>query len=254
YQRLIGSEGTGPIAFASLRLAISGSAPLSPVLFERATELLGRPPLERYGTTESGLDTSNAYDTGGRPGSVGVSLPGVSMAIADPDGMPVEPGSDGEIVFRGPQVFAGYTNDEDTTSAFHPGGWFRTGDLGRVDPLDGSLAITGRTKEVIITGGLNVYPREVELALEAHGGVGAAAVVGVPSERWDEEVVAFVVAASDRAPSEDDLLAHARSRLAAYKCPKRFVGIDELPVNAMGKLDRQRLRELAGHGAVTDEP
>ena len=179
---------------------------------------------------------------------MGLPLPGVSMAIADPDGTPVGAGSEGEIVFRGPQVFAGYTDDEDTASAFHPGGWFRTGDIGRVDRLDGSLTITGRAKEVIITGGLNVYPRQVELALEAHAGVGAAAVVGVPSERWGEEVVAFVVAASDRAPSDDDLLVHARSRLVAYKCPKRIIAIDELPVNAMGKLDRQRLRDLASRG------
>ncbi|HSD48712.1 MAG TPA: AMP-binding protein [Actinomycetota bacterium] len=248
YQRLVGSGAIGTAAFASLRLAISGSAPLSPALFERATELLGRRPLERYGTTESGLDTSNPYEAGGRPGSVGLPLPGISMAIADPGGMPAEPGSEGEIVFRGPQVFAGYTDGDDTAAAFHPGGWFRTGDIGRVEPRDGVLTITGRSKEVVITGGLNVHPREVELALETHGQVGAAAVVGVASERWGEEVVAFVVPASGRAPSDDDLIAHARARLAAHKCPKRIIAIDELPVNAMGKLDRERLRELAGPG------
>ena len=137
YRRLVGAEGIGGSAFASLRLAISGSAPLSPALFERAGELLGREPLERYGTTESGLDTSNPYEGDRRPGSVGLPLPGVSMAIANPDGMPLEPGSDGEIVFRGPQVFAGYTDDAETAAAFHPGGWFRTGDIGRVDPATG---------------------------------------------------------------------------------------------------------------------
>ncbi len=246
YQRLVGTEGIGGSAFASLRLAISGSAPLSPALFERAGGLLGREPLERYGTTESGLDTSNPYLGDRRPGSVGLPLPGVSMAIADPDGTPLEPGSDGEIVFRGPQVFAGYTDDAETATAFHTGGWFRTGDIGRVDPGDGFLTITGRSKEVIITGGLNVNPREVELALETHGGVSAAAVVGVASERWGEEVVAFVVPESDRAPSGDDLIAYARARLAAYKCPKRVIPIGELPMNAIGKLDRDRLRELAG--------
>jgi malonyl-CoA/methylmalonyl-CoA synthetase len=246
YQRLVGTEGIQSSAFASLRLAISGSAPLSPTLFERAGELLGRVPLERYGTTESGLDTSNTYEGDRRPGSVGLPLPGVSMAIANPDGVPVEPGSDGEIVFRGPQVFAGYTDDAETAAAFHPAGWFRTGDIGRVDPGDGSLAITGRSKEVIITGGLNVNPREVELALETFAGVTAAAVVGVASERWGEEVVAFVVAESGRAPNEVELIAHARARLAAYKCPKRVIPIGELPMNAIGKLDRERLRELAG--------
>ena len=245
YQRLVGTDGIGPSAFATLRLAISGSAPLSPSLFDRAAALLGREPLERYGTTESGLDTSNPYGVA-RPGSVGLPLPGVSMAIADPDGVPLGSGSDGEIVFRGPQVFTGYTEDAETTTAFHPGGWFRTGDIGRVDPRDGFLTITGRSKEVIITGGLNVYPREVELALETHADVSAAAVVGVASERWGEEVVAFVVTEPGRVPNGDGLIAFAHGRLAAYKCPKRVIAIGELPVNAIGKLDRERLRELAG--------
>ena len=245
YQRFVGTDGIGPSAFATLRLAISGSAPLSPSLFDRAAALLGREPLERYGTTESGLDTSNPYGVA-RPGSVGLPLPGVSMAIADPDGVPLGSGSDGEIVFRGPQVFTGYTDDAETTTAFHPGGWFRTGDIGRVDPRDGFLTITGRSKEVIITGGFNVYPREVELALEAHADVSAAAVVGVASERWGEEVVAFVVTEPGRVPNGDGLIAFAHGRLAAYKCPKRVIAIGELPVNAIGKLDRERLRELAG--------
>lgn len=245
YQRLVGTDGIGPSAFATLRLAISGSAPLSPSLFDRAAALLGREPLERYGTTESGLDTSNPYGVA-RPGSVGLPLPGVSMAIADPDGVPLGSGSDGEIVFRGPQVFTGYTEDAETTTAFHPGGWFRTGDIGRVDPRDGFLTITGRSKEVIITGGLNVYPREVELALETHADVSAAAVVGVASERWGEEVVAFVVTEPGRVPNGDGLIAFAHGRLAAYKCPKRVIAIGELPVNSIGKLDRERLRELAG--------
>ena len=241
-----GPTVSGRSAFASLRLAISGSAPLSPSLFDRAAALLGREPLERYGTTESGLDTSNPYAVSARPGSVGLPLPGVSMAIADPDGVPLGSGSDGEIVFRGPQVFTGYTDDAETTTAFHPGGWFRTGDIGRVDPRDGFLTITGRSKEVIITGGLNVYPREVELALETHADVSAAAVVGVASERWGEEVVAFVVTEPGRVPNGDGLIAFAHGRLAAYKCPKRVIAIGELPVNAIGKLDRERLRELAG--------
>ena len=245
YRRLV-DEPEGSASFASLRLAISGSAPLSTAVFERAAELLGREPLERYGTTETGLDTSNPYDGTRKPGSVGVPLPGVEMAIAGSQGEPLEPGRDGEILFRGPQVFDGYTDEEDPATAFYPSGWFRTGDVGRVDPVDGFLSITGRAKEVIITGGMNVYPREVELVLETHPGVDAAAVIGLPSERWGEEVVAFVVASSDGAPSDDDLNAFAHARLAAYKCPKRVLPIEELPTNAMGKLDRQRLRELAG--------
>ena len=246
YRRLVDDPAVRTPSFASLRLAISGSAPLSPALFGRAAEFLGTEPLERYGTTETGLDTSNPYEGSRKPGTVGLPLPGVESAISGPDGEPLEAGENGEIVFRGPQVFGGYADPKDSVSAFYPGGWFRTGDIGRVDPSDGFLTITGRAKEVIITGGLNVYPREVELALETHPGVEAAAVVGVPSERWGEEVVAFVVASSIAGPSDDELSAFARERLAAYKCPKRVLSVDELPVNAMGKLDRRRLRELAG--------
>jgi malonyl-CoA/methylmalonyl-CoA synthetase len=246
YRRLVDEAAVPREAFASLRLAISGSAPLSPALFERTSELLGQPPLERYGTTESGLDVSNPYDGPRKPGSVGLPLPGVSMAIAGPDGEHLGPGEDGEIVLRGPQVFSGYADEAASNIAFYPGGWFRTGDIGRVDPGDGFLTITGRAKEVVVTGGLNVYPREVELALETHPGVRAAAVVGVPSERWGEEVVAFVVPASGRALPAEDLLEHARAHLAPYKCPKQVFAIDELPATATGKVDRQRLRELAG--------
>ena len=246
YRRLVDDPAVRPSSFASLRLAISGSAPLSPVLFGRAAGLVGMEPLERYGTTETGLDTSNLYEGSRKPGTVGLPLPGVERAISGPDGEPLEAGQDGEIVFRGPQVFGGYADPEDSGPAFYPGGWFRTGDIGRVDPSDGFLTITGRGKEVIISGGLNVYPREVELALETHPGVEAAAVVGVPSERWGEEVVAFVVVSSIAEPSDDELSAFAHERLAAYKCPKRVVSIDELPVDAMGKLDRRRLRDLAG--------
>ena len=126
-----------------------------------------------------------------------------------------------------------------------PGGWFRTGDLGRLDD-EGYLSLTGRLKDVIITGGLNVSPREVELVLERLDGVQRAAVAGVPSERWGEEVVAFVVPDTGAALEEASLIAETRTQLAAYKCPKRVLPIDELPTNAMGKLDRGRLRELAG--------
>jgi malonyl-CoA/methylmalonyl-CoA synthetase len=207
-------------------------------------------PLERYGTTESGLDVSNPYDGPRRTGTVGVPLPGVELALAGDDGAPVGVGQTGEIVLRGPQVFPGYRGDEEATAAaFHPGGWFRTGDIGRLDPSDRYLEITGRAKDLIITGGMNVYPREVELALEQSPDVGRAAVVGVASERWGEEVVAAVVPRPQRTIDPDALHGFARSRLAPYKCPKRFVVVDELPVNAMGKVrsaEVARLVEDAG--------
>jgi malonyl-CoA/methylmalonyl-CoA synthetase len=243
YERLLASEAGG--ALASLRLAVSGSAALSPALAERIRALAGELPLERYGTTESGLDLSNLYDGPRRAGSVGLPLPGVEVAIVDERGVPVANDDNGEIVLRGPQVFAGYRGDDEATRAsFFDGGWFRTGDIGCRDGHDGFVSITGRSKEVIITGGLNVYPREVELALEDSVAVARAAVVGVPSDRWGEEVVAAVVPASGAEVDGDELLELARERLAPYKRPKRIVVVDELPLNPMGKLVRAEVLKL----------
>ena len=244
YERLATPEALGSTDSSSLRLAVSGSAPLSPAVAERAAEALGEPPLERYGSTESGLSVSNPHDGPRKVGSVGLPLPGTELAIVDGDGRPVQDGDDGEIVLRGPPVFAGYWRLPDATGdAFLEGGWFRTGDLGRIDPDDGYLAITGRSKELIISGGLNVYPREVELALEQHPDVERVAVAGVPSERWGEEVVAFVVAEGEI--DGDALITHCRERLSAYKCPKRVVSLSELPVNRMGKVRRDALPGIA---------
>jgi malonyl-CoA/methylmalonyl-CoA synthetase len=245
YERLVAADGADRPALATLRLLVSGSAPLSPLLAERVADVAGQVPLERYGTTESGLDVSNPYDGRRRPGTVGLPLPGVELAIVDDDGTPAGIGQTGEIVLRGPQVFAGYRGDDQATAAaFHAGGWFRTGDIGRLDPSDRYLEITGRAKDLIITGGMNVYPREVELALELSPDVSCAAVVGVASERWGEEVVAAVVPRARRTIDPDALDGFVRSRLAPYKCPKRFVVVDELPVNAMGKVSSAEVVRL----------
>jgi malonyl-CoA/methylmalonyl-CoA synthetase len=234
YERLHAWDGIGDADLSSLRLAVSGSAPLPAALAERVAEWLGQPPLERYGSTEAGLDVSNVSDGPRRPGRVGWALPGIEVRLD---------GEDGEILVRGPQVFDGYWNrPEATAEALTADGWFRTGDLGRLDDDDASLEITGRSKELIISGGLNVYPREVEAALEDHPAVAQVAVAGVPSERWGEEVVAFVVPAGDL--DGDALIAHCRERLSAYKCPKRVVALDELPVNRMGKVQRDALAEM----------
>jgi malonyl-CoA/methylmalonyl-CoA synthetase len=174
-------------------------------------------------------------------------LPATELAIVDDEGECLSPGNDGEIVLRGPQVFSGYWGLPDATrDNFYEGGWFRTGDIGRVDPDDGYLTITGRSKELIVSGGLNVYPREVELVLEDHATVDKAAVVGVPSERWGEEVVAFVVTAQGSESNTEELTAHARQHLSAYKCPKKFFTIKELPRNEMGKVLKDKLIQIAG--------
>ena len=247
YQALVESASAtpapvaGPIAgLRDLRLAVCGSAPLSPALAGRLPAVLGRLPLIRYGTTESGLDVSNPVaDPHGD--TIGVPLPGVLARIRATDGV-ADPGADGEIQLRGPQVFTGYWNDPAATeAAFTPDGWFRTGDIGAVDPAAGHLVIRGRTKEMIITGGLNVYPREVEIALESHPSVAEAAVAGVADERWGERVTAWVVPADGHGFDEAALIAHAKTLLAGYKCPKRVFRLAALPRNQLGKIVRSAL-------------
>jgi acyl-CoA synthetase (AMP-forming)/AMP-acid ligase II len=233
-------------AFTGLRLAVCGSAPLSPALAGRLPDLLGRLPLSRDGTTETGLDVSNPF---GDPhgDTIGIPLPGVLTRIWSTErGGEAAPGEDGEIQLRGPQVFGGYWHDPAATeSAFSPDDWFRTGDIGAVDPATGHLLIRGRTKEMIITGGLNVYPREVEIALEAHPAVAEAAVAGVPDERWGERVTAWVVVRDGHGFDEAGLVAHARTRLAGYKCPKRVFQVTALPRNHLGKIIRRELSSRA---------
>jgi malonyl-CoA/methylmalonyl-CoA synthetase len=258
YQALMaGDADAGPAAgLRGLRLAVCGSAPLSPALAERIPAVLGRLPLVRYGTTETGLNVSHIYGDS-HAGTVGVPLPGVLARIwplggeltagqegelaAGQDGE-LAAGQDGEIQLRGPQVFGGYWHDPVATeAAFTPDGWFRTGDIGRVDPATGQLAIRGRSKEMIITGGLNVYPREVELALESHPAVAEAAVAGVAHERWGEQVTAWVVIRPGCPFDESALIAHTRTALAAYKCPKQVFQLAALPRNHVGKIVRRAL-------------
>ncbi len=239
YQALMDAEITAA-GLSGLRLAVCGSAPLSLALAERLTTVLGRMPLIRYGTTESGLDVSNPIDDP-RGDTVGVPLPGVLARIRAAGG-DADPGTDGEIQLRGPQVFAGYWHDAAATvAAFTADGWFRTGDIGAVDPATGHLRIRGRTKETIITGGLNVYPREVEIVLEDHPSVAEAAVAGVPHRRWGEQVTAWVVLRDGHGFDEAALIAHARTRLAGYKCPKRVFQLAALPRNHVGKIIRSAL-------------
>jgi len=215
-------------ALAALRLCVSGSAPLSPDVFARVSEVCGQRIIERYGMTETLMLTSNPVDGERRPGTVGLPLPGVTVRLD----------ADGEILVAGPSVFRGYRGvppDE----FFTVDGFFRTGDVGAWD-ADGYLRIVGRSKELIISGGFNVYPREVEEVLLAHPAVAEAAVVGVPSDEWGEEVVAAVVL--DAPVEEDDLIAWCRARIAHFKCPRAVRTVPSLPRNALGKVLRDQLR------------
>jgi malonyl-CoA/methylmalonyl-CoA synthetase len=211
-----------------LRLCVSGSAPLDPALWSRVRDLTGQAILERYGMTETLMLVSNPVDGERRAGTVGVPLPGVEVRLA----------ADGEILVAGPAVFGGYRGLP-TAGIFDAAGFFRTGDVGEWD-ADGYLRIVGRTKELIITGGFNVYPREVEDVLLAHPAVAVAAVEGLPSDEWGEEVTAAVVLRSPADPA--DLRDWCRDRLAAFKCPRTVRVVDSLPRNTMGKVERDALR------------
>jgi malonyl-CoA/methylmalonyl-CoA synthetase len=231
YTRLAASPRLGELA--RLRLCVSGSAPLPPAVFDRLADGSGQRVLERYGMTETGMNVSNPYAGERRPGTVGFPLPGVELRL----------GPDGEIQLRGPNVFTGYWGrPEASAAAFTPDGWFRTGDIGEHDP-DGYLRLVGRARELIITGGLNVYPREVEDVLLEHPAVGEVAVAGLPDAEWGEVVAAWVVPSSTGAPpSADELAGFAAERLARFKCPRRVVFVDALPRNALGKVLRHELQ------------
>ncbi len=229
YSRLV--EAPGADRLGHLRLCVSGSAPMSAELHEQVRRACGHEVLERYGMTETVMLVSNPSEGERRPGTVGIPLPGVDLRL-DP--------ATAEIEVRGPNVFAGYFERPDADAdAFTADGWFRTGDIGSLDD-DGYLSIVGRAKELIISGGFNVYPREVEDVLRGHPSVIDVAVVGTPSAEWGETVTAYVEAGDDLDP--DALTAWAADRLAPYKKPRLVHRVDALPRNAMGKVVRGDLR------------
>jgi malonyl-CoA/methylmalonyl-CoA synthetase len=230
--------------FAAVRLFCSGSAPLAPETFAAFRELTGHSILERYGMTEAGMLLSNPYLGPRRPGEVGTPLPGVSARVVDEAGSDLPPGSPGELLVRGANVFAGYWQaPEKTAASFVPDTagrrWFRTGDLACQDPRTGSITLLGRRHELIISGGFNIYPREIEETLLSFPGVREAAVVGRPHPRWGEVPVAFLVA--DRPLDPPAVLAFCKDQLAGFKVPHELRFLDALPRNALGKLQKQLL-------------
>jgi malonyl-CoA/methylmalonyl-CoA synthetase len=233
YHRLLGLDGARVLS--GLRLCVSGSAPLLTEEWQRARRVAGIEILERYGMTETMLTISNPLVGERRPGTVGFPLPGVHLQIDGPSGDQAE----GELLVRGPSVFSGYWRRPAATAESFTGEWFRTGDVARVDS-DGYYAIRGRTGDMIISGGHNVYPAEVEDVLLGHGGVAEVAVVGTPSVEWGEQVTAFVVRA-DEGTDETLLLAFCAERLAPHKRPRIVHFVDSLPRNALGKILRREL-------------
>ncbi|MCA3649163.1 MAG: malonyl-CoA synthase [Methylobacterium sp.] len=248
YVRLVDHPGLTKEATAKMRLFISGSAPLLAETHRAFEAKTGHAILERYGMTETNMNTSNPYDgaeNGSRiAGTVGFPLPGVSLRITDPEtGSPLAAGEIGMIEVKGPNVFKGYwRNPEKTAAEFRPDGFFITGDLGKCDSR-GYVHILGRGKDLIITGGYNVYPKEIEGEIDAMPGVSESAVIGLPHKDFGEGVTAVVVPVKGAELSEKAILSALEGRLAKFKQPKRVLVVEELPRNTMGKVQKNVLRD-----------
>lgn len=247
YTRLLDDQRfTGELT-GHMRLFVSGSAPLlaeTHVSFEQRT---GHRILERYGMTETNMNTSNPYDGERRAGTVGFPLPGVELRVAEPSsGETLADGEIGVIEVRGPNVFKGYWQmPEKTKEEFRDDGFFITGDLGRIDG-DGYVHIVGRQKDLIISGGYNIYPKEIELLLDEQDGVLESAVIGVPHPDFGEGVVGIIVPEPGHEPDTDALMTAIGGQIARFKQPKKLVVVDELPRNTMGKVQKNVLRDRFG--------
>ena len=243
YVRLAAHEGLTREACANMRLFISGSAPLLESTFEEFADKSGHRILERYGMTEAGMITSNPYDGNRIPGTVGYPLPGVSARVCNDSGAEMTPGEPGVLEIKGPNLFKGYwRNPEKTAEEMRADGYFITGDVATMAE-DGRVSIVGRAKDLIIAGGLNVYPKEIELAIDAVPGVAESAVIGVPHPDLGEAVVAVVTRAPESTLEEADVLAQIADKLARFKQPRRVLFVDSLPRNQMGKVQKAVLRE-----------
>jgi malonyl-CoA/methylmalonyl-CoA synthetase len=244
YTRLLARPELTRHAVAGMRLFVSGSAPLLAQTHDEWTARTGKPILERYGMTETGMNTSNPYDGPRIAGTVGFPLPDVALRIVDPEtGATVADGEIGVIEVKGPNVCVGYwRNPEKTAEAFRDDGFFITGDLGVIDDR-GYVSIVGRGKDLVISGGLNVYPKEVETEIDALPGVVESAVIGLPHRDLGEAVTAVVATGGVSDLNEASVLCALVERLAAFKRPKRVLFTDDLPRNAMGKVQKAMLRE-----------
>jgi malonyl-CoA/methylmalonyl-CoA synthetase len=246
YVRMLAEPGLSRSACAGIRLFISGSAPLLRETFDAWAERTGQVILERYGMSETLMLTSNpcrAADGRRVGGTVGFALPGVGVRVHGDKGMPVATGEIGGIEVKGPNVFGGYWRmPEKTAEEFTTDLWFKTGDVGRMD-ADGRLTIVGRSKDLIISGGYNVYPAEVEGVINELPGVAESAVIGVPHPDFGEAVVAVVVPRAGTVLEPATVTATLKGRIANFKVPKQVYVVGELPRNAMGKVQKNLLRD-----------
>lgn len=255
YQRLLGRWKEMPQKpdICSMRLFTCGSAPLSKDLFYGFRDTTGYTILERYGLTETLVIASNPYESGSRkPGSVGFPLPRIAVRIVGSKNRAVNPGETGEICVKGDYLFNGYWHDPEKTEESFTGGWFRSGDLGYQDPGDNSrLFLVGRAGDMIISGGYNVYPKEVETRLGRHNGVMESAVIPSPDRDLGEMVVAAVVKKTGSEVNEHDLKEFCKKDLASYKCPKKIIFLNSLPRNNMGKILKEEIKKMTTGGQIS---
>ena len=243
YVRLLADPSFKREVCSSMRLFISGSAPLLTDTFEEFSRRAGHTILERYGMSETTMLTSNPYAGKRIGGTVGLPLPGVSVRVVNQDGAACAPGEIGDIGVKGPNVFKGYWRmPEKTAEEFTSDAYIKTGDVGKVDD-NGYLSIVGRSKDLIISGGYNVYPKEIESVIDEIDGVVESAVIGVPHPDFGEAVVAAVVTGPNASFSEGDIIAALKTKIANFKVPKRIFFVDELPRNTMGKVQKNMLRQ-----------
>ncbi len=244
YAKLMEFIGDKIFDFTHMRLWTSGSAPLLAEDFERIHKIFGKEPVEREGMSETGMNFSNPLRGKKKPGSIGVPLPGLEVCIVDPEtGIDVTLGQTGEIWLKGPAVSPGYWQKPEETAGAFERSWFKTGDLGNSD-ADGYYYLTDRIKHIIISGGENISPKEIEGIINQMEGVSESSVVGIADEKWGEKVVAAVIRESDTAVGADDIQSHCKTQLHDWKCPKEIAFVEKLPRNTMGKVLKEEVKKF----------
>ena len=243
YGKMMDYLGEKALDFGHMRLWTSGSAPLLAKDFGRIKKTFGKEPVEREGMTETGMNFSNPVRGVRKPGSIGVPLPGLEVRIVDLETFKdVNPGQEGEIWLKGPAITPGYWQKPEETAGAFENGWFRSGDLGKIDE-DGYYYLTDRCKHIIISGGENISPKEVEGVINQLDDVLESSVVGIPDETWGEKVVAAVVARGESGIREGEIKAHCKKHLHDWKCPKEIAFLEELPKNTMGKVLKEAVKK-----------
>jgi len=244
YAKLMEFIGDKTFDFTHMRLWTSGSAPLLAQDFVRIHEMFGKEPVEREGMSETGMNFSNPLRGERKPGSIGIPLPALEVRIIDPvTGIDVEIGQTGEIWLKGPAVTPGYWQKPEETAGAFEQDWFKTGDLGNVDE-DGYYYLTDRIKHIIISGGENISPKEIEIIINQMEGIAESSVVGITDDKWGEKVVVAVVKEPEASVSAGDIQSHCKTQLHDWKCPKQIAFVEELPRNTMGKVLKEEVKKF----------